>query len=216
MIRAVLFDFDLTLAESTQGVLECANYALMRIGLPSVPEEAVRRTIGLPLQDSFRLLSGRSDSQMETDFARWFVRRADQVMAALTIVFPETTVALERLRLDGVKAAVVSTKFRYRIESILARDGLSWAFDTIVGGEDVAHPKPDPEGIQRALRAMGVEPADALYVGDHPVDARAALAAGVRFVATLTGSSAKGDFTDVPVSGFMRTLAELGSLIGDL
>jgi len=66
------------------------------------------------------------------------------------------------------------------------------------------------------LFAIGVEPSDAIFVGDHPVDARAASAAGLQLVATLTGTSAMQDFTGLPVAGFAATLAELARMIGRL
>ena len=45
--RAVLFDFDFTLADSAEGIVACMNHALGRLGLPPAPADAIRRTIGL-------------------------------------------------------------------------------------------------------------------------------------------------------------------------
>lgn len=56
--EAVLFDFDLTLADSTAGVIDCANHALTAVGLPAAKAGSVVRTIGLPLPQSFRMLTG--------------------------------------------------------------------------------------------------------------------------------------------------------------
>jgi phosphoglycolate phosphatase-like HAD superfamily hydrolase len=59
--RAVLFDFDLTLVDSVQGVTDSANHALHALGLPTVGAEVVRRTIGLPLEQTLTELSGSTD-----------------------------------------------------------------------------------------------------------------------------------------------------------
>lgn len=56
---AVIFDFDLTLVESTEGVTDCANYALQALGLPTVSTDRVRQTIGLTLPHTFHALSGK-------------------------------------------------------------------------------------------------------------------------------------------------------------
>jgi phosphoglycolate phosphatase len=61
MLEAVIFDFDLTLADSAQAVIECAGYALARLGLPAAPPEQVRHTIGLTLPQSFVALTGCDD-----------------------------------------------------------------------------------------------------------------------------------------------------------
>ena len=105
----------------------------------------------------------------------------------------------------------MSTKYRYRSESILAHVGLSGAVDVIVGGEDVTRHKPDPEGLEKALAGLGTDGAQALYVGDHPVDGHAAARAGVRFVRVLTGE----DFGDGPWAGIhpLATIADVGALL---
>jgi len=62
-------------------------------------------------------------------------------------------------------------------------------FDVIVGGEDVAAHKPDPEGLLKAISMVGCQKEEVLFVGDSTVDARTAKNAGVDFVAVLTGDN---------------------------
>ena len=87
------------------------------------------------------------------------------------------------------RGAIVSSKFRHRIQAFLDRAGHSDAVDLILGAEDVQLHKPHPQGLLLALESLQVEPARSLYVGDHVVDAQAAASAGVAFVAVRTGSS---------------------------
>jgi len=58
----VIFDFDYTLADSSQGVAECINFALSELGLPLVPAQAAHRTIGLHLDEAFIQLTGERDA----------------------------------------------------------------------------------------------------------------------------------------------------------
>ena len=214
-IDAAVFDFDLTLADSTAGAVECSNHALRRLGLPAADPMAIRRTIGLPLPRAFCALTGAEDPGRGEAFAACFIERADEVMVDLTALFPDVPEMLARLRDAGVRAAIVSTKFRRRIEGILAREKLRDAFAAIVGGEDVARLKPDPEGLHRALGALDVPGARAVYVGDHPIDAEAASRAGVRFVAVLTGASCAADFAGLEVARVLPSLRPLpGALAG--
>jgi len=215
LVRAAVFDFDLTLADSTAGVIECVNHALLGLGLAPAEPSAIRQTVGLSLPRTLEMLIGVSDLERASEFYQRFVERADQVMADLTVMFPEVPETLSKLRALGIRTAIVSTKFRYRIQSILARESLVKAFDVIVGGEDVTQHKPDPEGLISALGRLGVEAADAVYVGDHPVDAEAAARAGIRFIAVLTGTSRLGDFSGHEVAGVLSSLSELpGALRG--
>ena len=154
--RAVLFDFDLTLADSTLGVVECVNYALEAMALPRAEPQAIRATIGFSLAATLARLTGLTDPVSAQEFSRNFVKQADLRMVELTSVFPGVAQTLDRLKAGGIKTGIVSTKFRYRIETILARDGLLEAFDEIIGGEDVMHHKPDPEGLVKALGKLDV------------------------------------------------------------
>ena len=211
--RAVLFDFELTLADSTAGVIECANFALVRQGLALAEAEAIRRTIGLPLPEKFRALSGLADAPRERAFVDAFLLREQEAMADLTYVFPAAREGIAALRARGVRTGIVSTKYSAIIERILARDGLAECFDVIVGGEDVARFKPDPEGLLRALGRLDLDRAQVLYVGDHPLDARAAAAAGLRFVAALSGCNMREHFAGLAVTGFVPDLRALPQLV---
>ena len=95
-------------------------------------------------------------------------------MHGLTIIYPWVAETVQALRVTGRRLGIVSSKYRYRIERILAEGGLASHFEVIVGGEDVSRHKPDPAGLLLALQRLGLPAADVLYVGDHPVDAEAA------------------------------------------
>jgi phosphoglycolate phosphatase len=189
MLGAAIFDFDLTLADSAAAVIDCSGYALQRLGLPPAPPEQVRHTIGLTLPQSFAALTGNPDPELAVAYARHFVSRADEVMVAGTRLYPGVDGLFEGLRSRGVQLAIVSSKFRHRIQAILERAGLGDAVDLILGAEDVHQHKPHPQGLLLALEGLQAEPARSIYVGDHVVDAQAAASAGVAFVAVRTGSS---------------------------
>ncbi len=213
LVQAVVFDFDLTLADSTSGAVECVNHALQKMGLSPANPGQIRRTVGLSLPRIFTTLTGASDSARAGEFCDWFIERADQVMTDLTVIFPQVPRTLAVLRSSGLRTAIVSTKFRYRIEGILARERLTDCFDVIVGGEDVAQHKPDPEGLHHAFTKLNVKAVDSVFVGDHPVDAEAAQRAGVRFIAVLSGSSVASEFDGHAVLRILPSLEELPALL---
>jgi phosphoglycolate phosphatase len=208
-ICAVLFDFDYTLADSSQGAIDCIGYALCELGLPSVPDDAARRTIGLSLVDTLAALAGPQPEEVSECFARLFVERADRVMAGKTVLLDAVPETIERLRRQGLVLGIVSTKYRRRIEGILRREGLLGFFDAIVGGEDVSRHKPDPESLLLALEMLDVLPTAALYVGDSVTDARAARRAGVPFVAVLSGTTPREAFRGLDVCRVIESLSSL-------
>ena len=56
-----LFDFDLTLADSSKGIVMCFTHVLQRHGYHDVTELQIKRTIGKTLEESFAILTGISD-----------------------------------------------------------------------------------------------------------------------------------------------------------
>lgn len=188
-MKAVLFDFDYTLADASRGIIACATHALTTMGLPVAPDHAIRRTIGLSLPDTFSQLTGIDDEPSRARYKELFLERARDVMAGLTELLPGTRETLSALSARGLRLGIVSTKTRDTICKILEQEGLLASFAIIVGGEDVTRTKPDPEGILHALDVLGVPPHECLYVGDAVMDVEAARRAGTAFTAVLTGAT---------------------------
>lgn len=213
MARAILFDFDLTLADPTKGTIECVNFALERLGRPQADDERIKRTIGLSLEDTVLSLTGQPNNQDVSLFISSFVKRADQVMTELTLVFASVPATTRRLIEMGFELGIVSTKFRYRIEEILAREGLADRFRVIIGGEDVNEHKPHPSGLIAAISRMQMDADDVLYVGDSTVDALTAERAKVPFIAVLSGTTSEAEFNEVAKIAVIDDISALPLLL---
>lgn len=212
-MRAVLFDFDYTLADSSDAIVECFGAGLAAVGLPPVAPERIRRTIGLPLPEALRALHGAADAALAARFREAFSALAECIMHERARVFAPVAGVTRTLRAAGLATAICSTKRRDQIERILDRHALRDRFDAIVGGEDVPRHKPAPDALLLALDRLGVAPERALYVGDHRVDAEAAASAGIPFVAVLSGPSPRDDFAGAAVRAFLDSVAELPALL---
>jgi phosphoglycolate phosphatase len=215
-IEAVIFDFDFTLADSSAGAIDCVNYALRQMGLPEAEPSRICASIGLTRAESFEFVSGLRDSALAAQYADHFVDQADRVMADKTAIYDCVPPVLDQLRQRDLRLGVVSTKFRYRIEEVLGPQGLTEKFDVIVGGEDVTEHKPHPESLLLALDRLGCSADAVLYVGDHPVDANAARAAGTPFVAVLTGVSPAEVFQDFDLFATIGDLTELPRVLDSI
>ena len=189
MYKAVIFDFDYTLGDSTNGIVISANHALAGLGYAGKPLDDIKRTIGLSLKETFRVLTGNADETAAAEFAQLFRAKADEVMTDNTVLYDGAAEILSELGKRGIKTGIVTTKFHYRIDAILRKFSAAELVDVIVGGEDVTREKPDPEGLLKAMDILAVKKHEALYVGDSTVDAMAAQAAGVNFAAVLTGTT---------------------------
>ena len=152
--EAIIFDFDYTLADSSKGVIKCVNDSLSDLNYPLASPENICRTIGMPLSSVFEILSGQTDPSQIQKLMQLFKGYADEVMADLTVLYPFVNPIMQQIINQDRKLGIVSTKYRYRIESILRRENaFNWS-DVIVGGEDVTKYKPDPEGLCQAIRSI--------------------------------------------------------------
>ena len=211
--KVIVFDFDYTLADSSKPVIECVSYALSGVGLPAASDDDIRRTIGLSLPESLARLTGPQDQGTMDRFFELFVHRADDVMVGGTVLLEPTRAAVGELKRRGLGLAIVSSKYRFRIEDILEREGLLDAFDTIGGGEDVAEMKPDPSGLLEAIERLKSTAVGALYVGDSETDAETAMRAEVPFVAVLSGVTPKAHLRRYPHIAILQDVSELPTLL---
>lgn len=194
MYKAVIFDFDYTLGDSTNGIVHSANYALAGLGYAEKTVDGIKRTIGLSLKETFHVLTGNDDESAAAEFARLFRLKADEVMTENTVLYGGAKEVLSEFGDRGIKTGIVTTKFHYRIDAILRKFCAEELVNVIIGGEDVAREKPDPEGLLKAIELLGTERRGVLYVGDSTVDAKTARSAGVDFAAVLTGTTS--DFSE--------------------
>jgi HAD superfamily hydrolase (TIGR01549 family) len=129
-----------------------------------------------------------------------YYHRARDEMVYRTKLFPHTIDVLASLKTSGrFKIGLVTSTERRTTVSLLERFGLSGFFDTVVCGED-AEPKPSPEPIILACKRLGVEVADALYVGDTDAD-------------IIAGKSAGCDTAIVATSRTAEELAAIGGIL---
>lgn len=204
-----LFDFDYTLADSSRGIVTCFRIVLERHQYTNVTDEAIKRTIGKTLEESFSILTGVTAPEQLAAFKKEYSTEAGIYMNENTFLFPETIPTLTKLKSQGARIGIISTKYRYRILSFLKNHLPEDFFDIIIGGEDVQQAKPSPEGLLLALERLNVSPDEVLYIGDSTVDAETAQAAGVDFAGVTSGMTTKEELQAYPHTQVMKNLTHL-------
>lgn len=204
-----LFDFDYTLADSSRGIVICFRNVLERHGHTGISDEAIKRTIGKTLEDSFSILSGITTPETLAEYKKEYVKEADTYMTVNTFFFPETLTVLKTLKSQGAQIGIISTKFRFRIREMVDQHFPKDFFDIIIGGEDVKQAKPDPQGIKKALRQLHRRKSETLYIGDSTVDAETAQAAKVDFVGVLNGMTTREELMVYPHRQILDNLSLL-------
>lgn len=138
------------------------------------------------------------DARMEKLFTEIDRRTATDLRPLLRLL-PGVKAFLEALRVHGVAAAVVSTDITSRAKAAMQSLDIDHYFETIIGGDAVAHTKPAPDLAQSALKIGGYSPSHAVVIGDHPVDIHMGRNAGCGTnIAVLTGLSDRKAFAELP------------------
>lgn len=212
--RAVCFDFDYTLGDSTDSIVAGFQHGFTQLGWPAPDRETVRATIGYLLEDSYTMLTGDDDPARRAQFRPLFLEAAMERQRRETTLFPGAVELLRGLKDRGVKSAIVSTKRGDTIEHIMARHGVLDCLEFIIGSEHVKRHKPDPQGLLLAMERLELAPEELLFCGDTVLDAGAARSAGCDFSAVLLGVTPARDFDPYPCVHIAPDLGELARWLG--
>ena len=190
MMTTILFDLDGTLIDSTDAILESFGVAFETFG-KSVPEdENIKKLIGHPLDLMFTLLGVDAlEAQAYVDVYKGHYRLISRQKTTLLPLAYEAIEYASKIATLGV----VTTKTARYSEEILEHLGVMHRFKVLIGRENVTHPKPHPEPIQKALLALNADPQQTWMVGDTPMDLECAQKAGVNGVGVLCGYASKYD-----------------------
>lgn len=184
----ILFDLDGTLVETAPEIADAVNDTLRDLGWPPVDDAQVARWIGhgtgALLVQALARASARTPEAVHADeglaavvarYDRHYARRC----GTRSRPYPHVHETLAALRERGTRLAIVTNKETRYTGRVLDAHRLRGAFDRIVCGDTGATRKPDPAGALECLRAFGVAPARALFVGDSSIDAETARRAGI-------------------------------------
>lgn len=187
-MRLIVWDFDGTLADSRPLIVAGMEHALEGLGLQNLPgiREAWLSQVGLPVEEGLRnTFRGREVDPAEV---LKVYRTFDWVgNEHLLQPFPGMSDLVHELHGLGVKMAIASSKRTIPLKRQVATLGWAACFDPLVTPDDVRLGKPHPESLEICLAVHGLQPEEALMVGDTPFDLEMAQRAGVPSVAVGHG-----------------------------
>lgn len=189
--KALIFDWDGTLFDSTADIVNALQQAFADMSLPVPQREACRHVIGLSLPHAMRFLYPALPEaeypQLVEHYRRHYLKR-DQEIA----LFDGVVEALQRYREQGYFLAVATGKSRAGLDRALAVSGLGPLFD-ITRCADETFSKPHPEMLLQILDVLGLNASEALMVGDTSHDMQLARNAGTAAAAVTYGAHPRGE-----------------------
>ena len=186
--RAILFDMDGVLVDSEPLFLSAINRLLVQEGVEPVSEQENEEfLIGTTIGETWRQLKIHRTLPLP---AEEYISRYDdivrQVMQEELEPQPGVRQLLEICRDRGLPKAVASSSLHMWVDLKLNAIGLTGAFDAVLGGDDVARGKPEPDIYIKAAEALGVPPEECIAIEDSPIGISAAVASGAYTIAVRT------------------------------
>jgi len=179
LIKLIAFDCDGVLFDSRQANIAFYNAILDHFDRPPLSPESVDYIHSHTVRESLEhLLKGYADLEVAVSFTRTFDYHP---YIAMMVEEPHLRDFLDFLR-PGRHLALATNRTT-TTGAVLSYHGLADKFDLVVSAQDVRHPKPHPEAFQLILEHFSLQPQEAIYIGDSPVDEAFAANTGVPLVA---------------------------------
>ncbi len=212
-IKLIIFDFDGTLADTYELIIKTNQAAMEAMDYPVRDEEAIRATIGLPLEAGIRALYPDLPEEALPQWCATYRRVFDVYKTQyLPVLFPEVKETLEWLRNKGFVLTVASSRQSVSLNAFLRDLGILPCFRYVLGADNVSRAKPDPEPVLKTLRDLGYSAGKTLVVGDMPVDILMGSRAGAGTVGVTYGNSNRAQLLEAGADFVLDHFSELQGL----
>jgi len=179
----VLFDLDGTVIDSGAIILASMRHAAETVIGGSYTDEQLMAAVGGPGLEAQMVAL---DPNRVEELVRVYRAHNEPLHDTLSTCAGMDEV-LVRLRDDGHRLGIVTAKRRATVDLAFRKLPIEHLFETVVGGDETEHHKPDPAPLLLALERLGAQPREAAYVGDSPFDMQAAKAAGLYAIGVSWG-----------------------------
>ena len=206
-----LFDFDGTVADTKEGILKAADYALRHYGI-TADRESLMRFVGPTLWYSFENFFGFSPEKAE-EAVRYYREYYSEKGIYEASLYEYTASTLERLKGAGVKCAIGSSKNEIFVKRALSHFGIDDLFDAVIGSTPSGEHSSKYELIGLLAETLGIEDlSQGVYIGDSKSDYEGARQRGIDFIAAVYDRD-PSEFDGCAVTGFARSMPHLGDII---
>jgi pyrophosphatase PpaX len=208
---AVLFDLDGTLIDSIALLLASVRHAFADFDGRAPTDDEWIAGIGTPLRNQLRTFVPSDDDV--TDLALRYRTFQREHHDALTTTYPGALDAVRALAKAGHPMGIVTSKSNAMMERGLTFTGFAPYMQTTIGCDSCDRHKPDPLPVQLALRELGYDPHEAVFVGDSPHDMNAGNAAGVTTIAALWGPFTRQQLEPTHPTHYLERIFDLPALV---
>jgi HAD superfamily hydrolase (TIGR01509 family) len=206
-VKGILFDLDGTIVDSKEAYLEAAKTAFEALG-KEPPENQAALEVPKRLEQGFPI-----DDLVGTNVKKFldiYLKTYYLISKTRTKPVPNVKTTLAALS-KKAKLALITMRFVPKASVIEELEGFGLAkfFTYVITALDTRRPKPSPEALIKAVKALGINMCDCVIVGDSVADVRAGKFAGVMTVAVLSGLFSRKELVQEKPDLIVKDVTEL-------
>ena len=172
MIDTVIFDFDGTLADTNQLIINSFKHIYDKFHDGKWNEDYILGTFGEPLELTLRRDFGSFD--FEDVIACYREYQVDKFEKDVKL-YDTVEETLEYLKNKNIKLGVATSRLRDSVLLALDKFDITRYFGVVIAADDVKKHKPDKEPLIKALTELNSKAENTLYVGDSKFDMECAI-----------------------------------------
>lgn len=211
--KAIIFDMDGTIADTIPLTVYALKEAVRELTGKVYSDEEIRAEFGPTDTEIVKKLVDNKNGEASTElYIDFFKSNFDRFIKPIEGI----NELLAFIKSKGIKLGLFTGRSHRVTTIILEKLGMNHMFDVIVAGDFTKRPKPDPEGILKALDALNTDGSDSIYVGDFDVDIAASKAAGTKSALALWSSTGDEELIKLKPDMYFRSPYEFIDLLKSL
>lgn len=219
MYQYLLFDLDGTLTDSAEGIINCVQYALEKMGAEKRSREELRVFVGPPLSESFKNVCGFSEEEAKQAIG-YYRERFKPIGMFENAVYDGIPGLLKTMKENGKINLIASSKPEEFVKKILEHFKIDEYFDIVVGATMDESRNTKEAVIEEALRQLkNIDPSGqysidkCVMIGDRKYDIYGAKYFGLRNIGVSYGFAPEGELEEAGADVIVDTVEELTKVL---
>ena len=215
-MKAILFDLDGTLIDSSEGITKSTQYALAHYGIIENDLSKFYKFIGPPLVSSFKKYYDFPEEQA-VEAVAVYRERYNKIGLFECSLYPGVRECIEKLKAQGYLIGMASSKPEVSCRRILEHFGILELFDDVVGATFDGRIDTKEEVLNEVMRRWSDVPKDEMcLIGDTMFDVEGANQVGIRTVAVNFGFGNVQEMVEAGAVAVCDDMEELPEIVAGL
>jgi phosphoglycolate phosphatase len=213
LIKNLLFDFDGTIVDTSEGIIKSMHYAFEKLELEKLNDFRIKEVIGPPLGEMFKILININNEETITKGIHYFRERYSRDGLRELKLYDNVEDTLSYLHNIGINMFIVTSKPHKFTETIVENLNVKKYFKDISGVGLSGEVKSKADRIGEMVNKYNLITEETLMVGDMKDDVLAANENKIRTIGMLYGFGKKLDLQIAGCKTFCDKFEELKNII---